>query len=105
MEATEFKIQSLQRTAEPVVIYGAGLLGSLLGAVLGAQVHAYVDDNQHYQGRKMLNHPIYSVDELSGWRGPVALAVPPSVSERVAQKCLDKGLRPQKIFASDRWPF
>ena len=104
LQETESKIQSLQCSAEPVVIYGAGLLGSLLGAVLGAQVHSYVDDNPHYQGRKMLNHPIYSVDELSGWRGPVALAVPPSVYERVAQKCLDKGLRPEKLFASDRWP-
>lgn len=103
LEETEKRIKAVAAGPDGVAIYGAGLLGSLLSHLLGTKIRTFIDDSPQYQGKQLLGYPIVSLEQLEVCDEPVVIAVPPMATERVYRKCLEKGLRPAKIFSSEEW--
>lgn len=90
----------LQKKPGPYIVYGAGLLGSLVLSVLKNNVIAYVDDSPSLQGKKISGIPVYSLNQISTKQGTLVVAVPPSAARRVEDRCKKQGynvLAPFKI--------
>jgi prephenate dehydrogenase len=98
LDSAESRIEEIRAGSDEIAIYGAGLLGSLLKSVLGPRVRVFIDDNPQHQGKQLLGCTISSLDTLRNWKGRVVIAVPPTATERVFEKCRSRGLRADRIF-------
>lgn len=103
LEETERRIEEVKAESDNVVVYGAGLLGSLVRSLLGDQVRAFVDDNPESQGKQFMGCTVLSLEQVRGDEGAIVIAVPPTATDRVFQRCLEKGLRPRQVFSAEEW--
>jgi SAM-dependent methyltransferase len=99
LRAGEHVMAQLRREGRPAVVFGAGLLGSLLATVLGDQAIEFVDDSVALRGTRLLGRPVVGFDEVPADR-VVVVAVPPSAVARVEARCRERGYP----VAAPFWP-
>lgn len=97
LTAGENELLRLKEERRPCVIYGAGLLGSLIALVLKGQARAFADDNPLQQGSTLAYLPVLPLEDIAPGAS-VIIAVPPSVALKAAAKCRSRGLKPTTVF-------
>lgn len=89
----ESALISLKASNAKCLVYGGGLVGSLIGAYLGDQVEAFVDDSKALQGGKLGGKPVVSLEGLSGQGQTLVVAVPPHATARASGRAVAAGFR------------
>jgi hypothetical protein len=87
----EERLCDLKRSGRPVVIFGAGLLGTLLAGILEGQVTAFADDDESVQGTERDDIPVRALADVGPESTMVVIAVPQSAAENVNAKCRAMG--------------
>lgn len=96
----EDKLLDLAKKDKPCVVFGAGLIGAMIGSVLKSNLKAFVDDNPALQGKTIFNSPVKALNNIKPSDGTIVVAVPPSAAQKVENKCLQLGfdvVTPYKI--------
>lgn len=95
----ETEIQAIRHRGRPVCLFGAGYTGLMLGAVLADQLVGYIDDNTALHGHRLLDRPVWALENAPldpEW----VLSVPPPSTAKVQKRCLQVGKTPFPLF----WP-
>jgi hypothetical protein len=80
------------------LVFGAGLLGSMVGKFLGKSLKGFIDDNSSVHGRKLLEVQISSLEKLKPSDGVIVVAVPPTAAAKVTDKCRALGFQVETPF-------
>lgn len=97
LEEGERVILEEKSAGRPVVLYGAGLVGSLVAGALGPIASAYADDNPQLHGSRQNGRPVTPLEAVpKGSR--VVLTVPPAAQARAEEKARAMGLVPVTTF-------
>jgi SAM-dependent methyltransferase len=97
----ERRLLALAAEPGPFIVYGAGVLGTLVASVLGAKAAAYVDDNPAWQGGEREGLKILAPSAADP-RAAVVVAVPPRAAAAVAARARAQGRRAEIVFAPPR---
>lgn len=97
LEEGERAILEEKAANRPVVLYGAGLVGSLVAGALGPIASAYADDNPQLYGAPQNGRPVTPLEAVQ--RGTrVVLTVPPAAQARAEERARAMGLIPVTTF-------
>lgn len=97
LEEGERVIFEEKAASRPVVLYGAGLVGSLVAGALGPIASAYADDNPQLHGIPQNGRPVTTLESVP--RGArVVLTVPPAAQARAGERARAMGLVPVTTF-------
>jgi hypothetical protein len=91
LERGEAMVDAARGGGRPHVVFGAGLLGSLVARALGDGAIAFSDDNRPLLGRSLLGLPIRPLESLDPRQVIVILAVPPAAAGRVSERVRAQG--------------
>jgi SAM-dependent methyltransferase len=99
LKSGEDKLLSLARSSSKFVVYGAGLIGSLVTAVLkdtqlDNKVSYLIDDNPAFKGQKINGLDVLSLPDYKKSDGEILVAVPPAATLAVRDKCRAQSFEP-----------
>jgi hypothetical protein len=98
LERGEAMVEAARGEGRPHVVFGAGLLGSLVSRALGEAAIAFSDDNRAVLGRSLLGLPIRPLESLDAREVIVILAVPPAAAGRVSERARAAGFEVRVPF-------
>ena len=100
LELGEAIVEGARGSGRPHVVFGAGLVGSLVARALGEAAIAFSDDNRALLGRSLLGLPIRPLEGLDAREVVVILAVPPAAAGRVSERVRARGFEVRVPFPS-----
>jgi methyltransferase family protein len=87
----EARLHEILRQDRPCVVFGAGLLGTILVSVLGGRVTGVVDDDAGRHRGRLLGLEVIPLAAVRPGTALVVVAVPPTAARRVADRCRELG--------------
>jgi SAM-dependent methyltransferase len=97
----EERLGTLLRQQRPCLVFGAGLLGTIVASVLGDRVAHVVDDDAGRHGRRLLGKEVVPLSAVPPESALVVVAVPPTAAARVADRCRLLGYEVMAPFTLD----
>jgi len=91
LQRGEARLHEALRQDRPCVVFGAGLLGTILASVLAGRVSLVADDDAGRHGSRLLGSEVVPLRAVPPRSALVVVAVPPTAAARVADRCRELG--------------
>jgi prephenate dehydrogenase len=83
----EARLRDIRSQDRDCVVFGAGLIGTIVASVLGSRVTRVVDDDASRHGQRLLGLEVVPLADVPAKSALMVVAVPPTAAARVADRC------------------